>query len=278
VSDGLRQARPADAVRIERLCAAAFGFERDPVRLDRFRARTGRLLGEDPDGCWVVEGPEGDLDAVAISILREGIWVLVTLATHPAAQSSGAGRRAIAAAWELGRQAEGHLIGSSDDPRAWRLYHGLGLTVHPAVSAHGKLDRTLVPALPGVRDGDATDLEACAAIDRDVRGGARVRDLEALLADGDAFYRTDGGYAFGLRGHVQTVVARTEEEAVALLWRVWADAPDDREAGTYWITGGQDWALRTAFAARLRVEPDGAVCAGGAVGPLAPWIPHGALL
>lgn len=278
MSGGLRQATPADAVQIERVCSAAFGFESDPQRLERFRHRETRILAEEPECCWVIEGEQGLIDAVALAVVREGIWVLATLAVHPGGQSSGAGRRVIEAAHAAGEDCHAWLIGATEDPRAWRLYHSLGLAIQPAVGARGKLDRALIPALPEVSDGDAGDLEACAAIDRDVRGGARIRDLEALLADGDAFYRTDDGFAFGFRGHVQTLAARTEAEAAALLWRVWADAGDEREASCLWIDGRQAWAVSTALQARLKLEPDGPYFTGGRLGPLTPWIPHAALL
>jgi GNAT superfamily N-acetyltransferase len=278
VSGGLRQATPADAAQIERVCSAAFGFENDPERLRRFGAREQRILAEEPDCCRVIESADGLLDAVALAVVREGIWVLATLAVHPGGQSGGAGRQVIEAAHAAGEGCHGWLIGATEDPRAWRLYHSLGLAIRPAIGASGKLDRALIPALPQVRDGDAGDLEECAAIDREIRGGARTRDLEALLADGDPLYRTDGGFALGFRGTVLTLAARTEEEATALLWRVWADTPDGREAGSLWIDARQAWAVSAALSARLSLKPDGPYFTGGRLGPLTPWIPHSALL
>jgi hypothetical protein len=45
-----------------------------------------------------------------------------------------------------------------------------------------------------------------------------------------------------------------------------------------WITGGQDWALEVARAARLSLKPDGPICTRGRLGPLWPFLPSGAYL
>jgi hypothetical protein len=44
------------------------------------------------------------------------------------------------------------------------------------------------------------------------------------------------------------------------------------------LTAGQDWALPVCLDARLSLSPDGPMFAGGALGPLAPYVPSGAYL
>jgi hypothetical protein len=44
------------------------------------------------------------------------------------------------------------------------------------------------------------------------------------------------------------------------------------------LTAGQDWALPVILDARLQLSPDGPMFAGGALGPMTPYVPSGAYL
>jgi GNAT superfamily N-acetyltransferase len=273
-----RPARPEDVHEVVRLSAAVFrpsGADLPALR-ERVAGRFERGLEKDADGAWVLDGESG-LDGAALSVKREGIWVLTLLATHPAAQSGGVGGRLVRRAHAYGGDCHGFLTAASEDPRGWRLYHALGLRLLPCVAADGPIDRSRIPAVPQVREGDLDDLEACAGIDRDVRGGARVGDLAAILGAPDArLYRTDDGFAIAGDHRVSVLAARDERQAADLLWRVLADAGERIEVG--WITAGQPWAVDTLLAARVKLQTDGPLFAGGRLGTLAPFIPNGALL
>ncbi len=274
----IRPARPAELDAIVRLGIAGFGAFDSADDTRAFRARYARCLERDPGGAWVAEAEGGELDGLALAVVREGIWALASLVVHPAAQSGGIGRALIAAARGYGDDCHGFMIGSDLDGRAWRLYHGLGLRMRPCVKAEGELDRSLLPALPSVRAGDERDVEELAEIDREIRGGARPEDLVWALGQGDRLYRTRDGYAMGRDGAARMLVARRPEDATALLWRIFADTPPGKQARVGWVSAEQGWAVDVALAARLKPENTGPYFVGGRLGPLCPFLPHGALL
>lgn len=274
----IRPARRDELDAIVRVGYAGFGPFDDAADRAAFRARYERCLERDPGGAWVAETERGELDGLALAVVRDGIWALASLVVHPASQSGGVGRALIAAARSYGDDCHGFMVGSDLDGRAWRLYHGLGLRMRPCVKAEGRLDRALLPALPSVRDGSEEDVEELAAIDREIRGGARAEDLLWALGRGDRLYRTDDGYAMGRDGGARMLVARTPESAQALLWRVFADTPDPKRARVGWVSAEQAWAFDVALAARLKPANTGPYFVGGRLGPLSPFLPHGALL
>lgn len=277
----MRPARPEDSAEVIRLGATAFPPDSAQERAEgreRRRARFERALEEDAGGAWVAEAEEGGLDGVVIALVREGIWVLSFLAVHPGAQGSGLGRGLMAAALRYGEEARGGLIAASLDGRGWRLYAAAGFELRPTLCARGRVDRALLPAVSGVREGTADDLEGCDAVDRRVRGGARGGDLLRLLDLGARLHVADGGYAIGKDGHCIVLAADKEETATSLLWSVLAEAPEDGEGAVDWISAGQDWAFRVCFAARLELAPYGPYFTRGRLGPLRPWLPSGPFL
>ncbi len=276
----LRLAAPADVPAIRRLFYAAMPLPPDMAQwatghAEWFRRRLEQAIALDPHGTWVAEDDDG-LAGVACAHIREGIWVLTLLAVRPEAQSGGIGRRLFDRALAYGEGARGGLIAASTDARGWRLYAGAGFALHPCVEADGPVRRELIPAVSGVRDGGREDLERCAEIDRYVRGGARTEDLELLLSLGARLLLTEHGYATTLPERLLMLAAEREEEAEALLWSCLAGADDTYNVG--WITGAQQWAIRVALAAWLPMRPEGPYLTRGELGPLAPWIPHGAYL
>jgi len=241
-------------------------------------ARNRTSIASDPGGAWVAED-DGGLAGVAIAIRREGIWVLTRLAVHPGLQGRGLGRRLFDAALAYGDDCRGFLIGASERREAITLYARAGFRVHPAMHATGRVRQDAVPALPDVREGGRADLEGvCAAVDRDVRGGARTRDLASLLDMGFRLYVTPGGYAFGGDDGLRVLAARTEGEAEQLLWAVLRGVPGAGEAEVAWIDERQAWAFRVVLAAGLGLGPQGPWLSRGELGTLWPFLPHGALL
>jgi ribosomal protein S18 acetylase RimI-like enzyme len=277
----IRPARLEELEAIVRVGIAGFGaFEGPRAAADRreFKARYERCIERDPGGAWVAETDAGEFDGLAMATVREGIWSLASLAVHPASQGGGVGGALIRAAHGYGRDCRGFMIGADLDGRAWRLYSGLGLRIRPCASAAGTLDRSLLPALPGVREAGEDDVEELTEIDREIRGGGRAEDLVYALGRGERLYRTADGYAMGRDGSARMLVARRPEDAQALLWRVLADTPQDGEARAGWISAEQGWALGVCLAARLKPKNMGPYFVGGELGPLTPFLPHGALL
>lgn len=275
----LRPATVEDIPAIARL-AAAF-FDRPPNGYtDEFRRyvrlRHEAAMASDPRGSWVAEDEAG-LAGVAMAIREEGIWVLSLLGVHPHAQGAGLGRQLFDAALAYGEGCRGFLIGASDRPEAIGLYARAGFRLHPCLTAKGTVRSAAIPPLSDVRAGAVDDLAGhCAAVDRVVRGGARTEALRSLVEMGNRLYVTAGGYAVGGDDGLRVLAAQDEAKAAHLLWAVLRDVPGEAEVS--WLDGRQDWAFRVVLEAGLSLRPQGPYLSGGDLGPLWPWIPHGALL
>lgn len=246
----------------------------------RQRARMRHFMTHDGDGSWVVEADDGTLIGVALALHRGDLWGLSLLVVDPTAQSAGAGRALIAAALRHGGGGRRGVILSSPDPRAMRVYASAGFDLHPQVAAQGELDRALLPrADHHVREAGPDDAEFADAVDLAVRGAPRGPDHAMLAAYGRMWVYDDGhrrGYAYTRGSWVATVAATDEGAATALLWRALADC-EDGERHVNHVTANQQWAVRVALAARLRLQPWGPVFWRGGAPPPA-YLPDGAYL
>src|SRR3954462_10396393 len=119
-------------------------------------ARTLHLLRTDPGGCWVAEDDSG-LAGLVTSFARALMWCLATYAVRPAPQGRGTGRALLGAALHHGRGCLRGMLSSSADPRAARLYHQAGFTLHPQMSLTGTVDRSTIPVVEKVREGGPGD-------------------------------------------------------------------------------------------------------------------------
>jgi ribosomal protein S18 acetylase RimI-like enzyme len=275
----LRPATVDDVPALARLAATAFGSSATgwTDRLRRFvRLRYQRTIESDPDGAFIAED-EGGPAGMAVALKREGIWVLSSLGVHPDAQGQGLGRRLFDAALAYGDDCRGFLIGASERKEALALYSRAGFRVHPAMVATGTVRHAAVPDLPDVREGTSADLEGhCAEVDRAIRGGARTGDLATLVEMGFRLYVTPRGYAFGADDGLRVLAARDEADAAQLLWAVLRATTG--EATIPWLDGRQGWAFDVVVAAGLGLAPQGPYLSRGDLGPLWPFLPHGALL
>lgn len=264
----------------EAASVAAASFEIDislPAAAERFRERLAHLLRTDPDGAFVAERG-GQMVGAAQAMVREDLWCLSLLAVGPGEQSAGAGRALMEAALRYGNGASAGLIVGSNDPRALRLYGRAGFTLHPTFEAAGPLRRRRLPRPhPEVREDDASDLEALEPISREVRGAPYTPELELSLRQGGRLLRMgDRGFtvahpSFG----VWLLVARDDEAAAALLWAALELAGELDHPCLRWITGEQEWAIRVALDAGLRLSATGALCVRGNPGTLRPFVPSG---
>jgi hypothetical protein len=79
-------------------------------------------------------------------------------------------------------------------------------------------------------------------------------------------------------GQIAALAASTPATASLLMWRCLERAAAAKESITVGhITAGQQWAVRTALAARLSLAPVGPVMWRGG-SPPSPYLPSGALL
>jgi ribosomal protein S18 acetylase RimI-like enzyme len=268
----------ADVAEVAAVAAASFEIDISlPSAAERFRERIAHLIRTDPDGAFVaVRG--GRIVGAAEAMVRERLWCLSLLAVAPSQQSAGAGRALMERALRYGNGTTAGLIVGSNDPRALRLYGQAGFSLRPTFEASGPLDRRRLPRPdPGVREDTAPDLEALGPLCREIRGAPYTHELELALGQGGQLLRMrDRGFAvahpaFGL----WLLVARDDEAATALLWSALGSIGELERPCLRWVTGDQEWAIRVAIEARLRLSATGALCVRGRPGLLRPFVPSG---
>jgi GNAT superfamily N-acetyltransferase len=237
--------------------------------------RLRRLLETDPGGAWVADR-DGEVTGAALAFVRERLWGLSLFVVAPGAQSGGIGRELLARAWDHGRDARGHAILASRDPRALRAYVRLGLDLHPALDARGVPRGAVAP--DGLRAWEPSDSGWAEPLTRRVRGAAHGGDLEALLEAGLLATVLPGrGYAFA-RGTDLKLLAADDEDAARTLLAGHLARAGEEPAGVEWITGAQQWAVRACVEAGLELHAHGAVLTGGELGPMRPYLPSGPYL
>ena len=278
----IRPMREEDAIDANRVCIEVLyppgGDEEEPTQLARRLARIHHLRETDPGGAWVAER-DGRVEGVALAFVREGIWGFSLLAVSDALQGTGTGRELFARAWAYGASARGHLILSSTHPAAMRTYARTGLSIRPCVAAAGIPDLSRAPGVDGVEEAGDAGVEVADAIGREVRGAGHARDLPVALAHGARlFVCRDRAFGVLRNTGVLMLAARDEDSAQRVLWALLAAAGPGATVNVDFLTAGQDWAVKVVLDAGLPLSPDGPMFAGGALGPLAPYIPSGAYL
>jgi GNAT superfamily N-acetyltransferase len=252
---------------------------RDPVEIERRRARVAHLQRTDPGGAWVAEAG-GEVVGMAEALVREGIWGLSLFAVAAAHQGRGIGRELLEAAFGHGAGARGHIILSTESPAAMRRYARLGLDLRPCVCAAGIVDHARLPAADGVVDAGLDGIPVADAIGRAVRGAGHGVDLPVALAAPGTRLLLFEDRAFALvRGSTVALLAGLDEPAAArVLNGAFATTAPGATVVVDFLTAGQDWAVRACLDAGLVLSPDGPVFTGGDLGPLRPYIPNGAYL
>jgi GNAT superfamily N-acetyltransferase len=274
--------REQDILDGDRVCRevlySPFPGEAEPLRAARQHARMRHLMETDPGGCWVAEY-EGRVEGVALSLVREGVWGFSLFGVAEALQGRSVGRALFDRCWQYGAGARGHLILSSPNPPAMATYARTGLPIRPCVAAAGIPDLSRAPELDGVEDAGEAGIPLADAIGRELRGAGHGRDLPVPMAHGARLlvYR-DRAFALARGGNIILLGARDEEAAQLILWALFVTAGAGATVNVDFLTAGQDWALPVCLDARLPLSPDGPMFAGGALGPLAPYIPSGAYL
>ena len=246
-----------------------------PEHSARWVAKTARLLEHDPGGCWVAEDATGVV-GFATSLRREEVWCLATYAVRPGRQGKGIGRPLLEAALSHGRDCPRGLLSASMDPLAARRYRLAGFGLHPQMHLRGTVDRSVLPAVTGLREGDASDFELLDRIDRVHRGGGHGPDHASLLESGRLVVDVAGrGYAYLAGGRVELVAALEEDTAARLLWHCLATA--EGEAVLAHVTGANQWAVEIGIRARLELGQGGYLGVRGMTPP-SPYVHNGALL
>jgi GNAT superfamily N-acetyltransferase len=261
--------------------AGAFGLDlTDPGAKESWTRRVAHAFDSDPAGCFVAE-TGGRIVGLSQALRRETLWVLSMLTVDPITQGSSAGRGLFDRAQSYADGTEYGLIVSSSDPRALHLYASAGFSIRPALNAVGQIEPGSLPAPSAAITevtGDDGELEGLADVSRAVRGGPHTPELRFALAEGWPVLRHgDRGFAVAAPrfNRIWLLVARDEDAADELMTAALGRLAGPAQLMVRWITGGQDWAVRAALAAGLRLEIGSAVAVRGGPATTLPYIPSG---
>ncbi|MCM3514117.1 GNAT family N-acetyltransferase [Nocardioides sp. P86] len=252
---------------------------RGPERVARWVTRTARFLETDPGGCWVAEDAAG-LVGFATSVRRERLWVLVTFAVRPGSQGRGVGAALLARAETHGAGCDRAMLSASEDQGALRRYWAAGFSLHPQLLLHGRLDRSLLPSVSGLREGTAADRTWMDDLDRVLRGGPHgpdhvsLSEMAPLVVAGDR-----SGYAYAGPTGPALLAARDEATARDLLVECLARVEDRAGSSVQvgHVTSLNVWAVDVALGLRLALDTQGHLAVRG-MAPPTPYVHNGALL
>ncbi|MFE1318545.1 GNAT family N-acetyltransferase [Kitasatospora phosalacinea] len=291
----IRQLRDTaqDAEAVNRIARAAFrdldgrppddpGTPADVRRGIRGAARTRHLAVTDPQGCWIAE-QDGEAVGAALSLRREGVWVLPLFVVLPAAQGRGVGRLLLERATAYGRGCLRGMLCASPSPAAARRYRRAGFTLHPTMRLTGQVDRErlLDPGEIPVHAGNATHLHLLDSVDRRLRGAAHGPDHAFMLAHFEELLVADTlagtGYCYRDGGEVQLLAATSKRIAVRLLREALSRVPVGTEANVSFLTAEQEWAVDVGLDLGLSLSTRGYLGLRGMRPPM-PYVPNGGYL
>jgi GNAT superfamily N-acetyltransferase len=278
----LRDTR-ADAEAACAVAAAAFGDDAwDERRNALFHRRTRHLAATDPDGCWLAEDDAGRPVGAALSVRREGLWVLSALAVAPDAQGKSVGTGLMRRVMAYGRGTLRGMICATPHPAAARAYRTAGFRLHPSMRMTGTVDtaRLTLPDGPAI-EGGIRQRAMMDSVDRRLRGGAHGPDHEELLRHYRVVVADDlagSGYCYlNDQGRVELLAATSRRIAVRLLASALLSLPAGTTASLRHLTAEQEWAVDVGFAAGLDLAADGYLCLRG-MRPPSPYLPSPAFL
>lgn len=249
-----------------------------PADSRRWIELIGYFLSVDPEGCRVAEDA-GDIVGFAISQNRGARWFLATYGVLPGRQGTGIGKRLMDAVLAHADGRPG-LFSATVHPGATRRYRLAGFTLHPQMRMVGRVDRTALPAISGLRDGQAGDLEWMDRLDHDLRGAGHGPDhaymLKSLrLVVSRAPDRPGYVYFDDTRGRPALLAAAHPDTAEKLLWEALASTTEDTLVNC--ITTANHWAVDVGLAARLDLAQEGYLALRGMPEP-APYLASGTFL
>jgi GNAT superfamily N-acetyltransferase len=234
--------------------------------------RTRHFLAVDPAGCWVAADGD-DLVGFAFAQNRGPLWFLWTYGVLPSHQGKGIGRLLMGAVLAHANGRPG-MFSSSAHPAATRRYRLAGFLLHPQMRMVGTVDRRTLPAVAGLRDGTADDLEWMDTLDIRLRGAGHGPDHAYMLTSLRLVVsRANDGYAYvNAAGRVMLLAAAAETVAQTLLWEALASARGATLVNC--ITTANHWAVDVGLAARLDLGQEGYLALRGMPEP-APYLASG---
>jgi GNAT superfamily N-acetyltransferase len=271
---------PDDLAAVNRIRRAAFEITTVDERAEtRSLDRTRHLATTDPAGCWLADVDDEPVGA-ALSMRREGTWVLSLFVVLPDHQGRGIGRALLDRADRHSAGCTRAMLCASSAQPAVRSYRRAGFTLHPAMRLRGPIRRIPQPG-KDIHAGTDGHRELLDAVDRQVRGAAHGPDHDFLFAHGTELLVHDtaaaAGYCYRDNAGVRLLAATDTRTAAALLSTALARLPADADAEVEHLTADQQWAVDVGLEAGLNLETHGYVALRGMTPP-APYIPQGGFL
>ncbi|MEV4255379.1 GNAT family N-acetyltransferase [Spirillospora sp. NPDC049652] len=242
-------------------------------------AKMAHLLAADPDGCLVAE-EDGGIIGFAVSQNRGGLWYLSVYAVQPGIQAKGVGKRLLDAALAHADGRPG-MLSASAHPGATRRYRLAGFTLYPQMRMTGRVDRSTLPALDGLRDGRPDDLEWMDGLDERLRGAGHgpdhryLRENTRLVVSAEPDRQPGYVYIDTARDRPALLAAANPETAAKLLWEALAQTQGETLVDS--ITVPNHWALDVGLAARLDIGQEGYLALRG-MAPPTPYLADGYVL
>jgi GNAT superfamily N-acetyltransferase len=270
----------------ERASAAAFsspahdggseGRDLGPVSA-RWMDRMRFYLDVDPGGCWVATASDAVI-GFAISQNRGRLWYLATYGVVPQHRGIGIGRQLIQAVLEHAGGRPG-MFSSTMHPAATRRYRIAGFSLHPQMRMTGKVDRSTLPAIGGLADGDADDFDWMNRLDLDLRGAGHGPDHPYMLGTLRLVVSRPPkhrGYVYlDDRGQPNLLAAANRRTARRLLWAAFSCS--EGETLVNCITTANEWAVDVGLMARLDMGQEGYLGVRG-MHPPSPYLASGHFL
>jgi GNAT superfamily N-acetyltransferase len=250
---------------------------RSEAQSERWIERMGFFLSVDPGGCWVAV--DGDrVIGVAISQNRDRLWYLAIYSVLPDCQGLGIGRRLMDAVLAHAGGRPGMFI-STVHPAAVRRYRLAGFLLYPLMRMVGTVDRSTLPEVTGLREGEVSDLEWMNRLDVQLRGAGHGPDHEYMVKTLRLVVSSVNnrpGYVYiDEEGRPALLAAAREETARSLLWEALASSQGETLVNC--ITTGNHWAVDVGLAARLDIAQEGYLAVRGITDP-APYLASGHFL
>lgn len=250
---------------------------RTPAAAEQWIDRMRFYLGIDPGGCWVAEDGAG-IAGFAVSQNRGRLWYLATYGVRTGLQGGGIGKRLLDAVLAHAGGRPG-MFSATVHPGATRRYRMAGFLLNPQMRMVGTVDRTTLPAVTGLREGRADDVEWMDRLDEHLRGAghgpdhAYLMNTTRLVVTAD---RSTPGYVYvDDQGRATLLAAADPRTAQALLWEALASSSGDTRVNC--ITTANHWAIDVGLAARLDLRQLGYLAVRGLTAP-APYLASGHFL
>lgn len=240
--------------------------------------RMSYLVETDPGGCWAAMDGD-DMVGFAISQNREQVWFLATYGVLPQHQGRGLGRQLMDAVLAHADGRPG-LFSSTVHPGATRRYRLAGFLLYPQMRMVGTVDRSTLPAVSGLSEGDENDIEWMDRLDASRRGAGHGPDHEYMIRGMRLVVsRQSGrhGYVFIDEdlGQAKLLAAQDPQTASSLLWEALASSRGPTLINC--ITTANHWAIDVGLAARLDIGQEGYLALRGMTEPT-PYLASGHFL